>query len=292
MQQRRLGPGAPAVSAVGFGGMPLSIHGRPSDQAAAIRVLHAALDAGMTLIDTADVYCLDDDDVGHNERLIATALRTWPGATDHLIVATKGGLTRPRGAWERDARPERLKRACDRSLAALGVECIDLYQLHAPDPAVPLADTVGAMAELQRSGKIRWIGLSNVSVREIEEARRLVTVVTVQNRLNPFFREALETGVVDHCARHAIGFLGYSPMGGGRLNRKLPSHPVLQTIARRTGASCHAVVLAWVLSKGPNVIVIPGARTAEHARDSATGSDLALAADDLAAIDRAEFSRA
>jgi aryl-alcohol dehydrogenase-like predicted oxidoreductase len=272
--------------------MPLSIQGRPDDEAAAVRVIHAALEAGMTLIDTADVYCLDDTDLGHNERLVARALSSWKGSAGGPIVATKGGLTRPRGGWERDARPERLRLACDRSLAALGVERIDLYQLHAPDPQVPFAESIGALADLQRSGKIRWIGLSNVSVGEIEEARTQVTVVTVQNRLNPFFREAVDTGVVAHCAEHAIGFLAYSPVGGGRLNRKLPAHPTLQPIAAHHGVSPHAVVLAWVLAQGPSVIVIPGARTVEHARDSASAAGIVLGAGEIAAIDLAEFSRA
>src|SRR5207245_2104807 len=151
------------------------------------RTLHAALDAGMTLIDTADVYCLDDDDIGHNERLIARALAGWTGDRSGVIVATKGGLTRPRGSWQRDARPERLRAACDASLAALGVERIDLYQLHAPDDAVPLADSVGALADLRAAGKIRWVGLSNVAVEEIDEARGIVPVTTVQNRMSPFF---------------------------------------------------------------------------------------------------------
>ena len=292
METRRLGPGAPAVPAVGFGGMPLSIDGRPEDEAAAIRVVHAALEGGMTLVETADVYCLDDSDLGHNERLIAKALRSWSGAREAVIVATKGGITRPQGDWRRDARPEQLLRACDRSLKALGVERIDLYQLHAPDPAVPFAESVAALAELQRAGKVRWIGLSNVSVAEIEAARRQVTVVTVQNRLNPFFREAIGTGVVAHCAKVGIGFLAYSPVGGGRLNKKLPGHPALEPIARRLGASAHAVALAWVLAQGPSVIVIPGARTPEHVRDSATAGALELAREELAAIDGAEFSRA
>ena len=286
-----LGPGAPAVTVVGFGGMPLSIAGRP-EEPQGIRTLHAALDAGLTLIDTANVYCLDDDDIGHNERLIARALDAWRGDRSGVIVATKGGMTRPRGAWERDARPDRLRRACDASLKALGVERIDLYQLHAPDSAVPFADSVGALAELRAAGKIRWVGLSNVSVDQIDAARRIVPIATVQNRLSPFFREAIRDGVVGYCAREGIGFLAYSPVGGGRLNRKLPSHPTLLPMARRYGASPHAVVLAWVLAQGASVIVIPGARTSEHARDSAGAAGIALAPEDLAAIDRAEFSRA
>src|SRR5262245_17842338 len=132
MKQRRLGPGGPEVSAIGYGGMMISIQGRPPEELG-IRAIHAALDAGATLIDTADVYCLDDDDIGHNERLIAKALKQWSGRRDGIVVATKGGLTRPAGQWHRQADPEHLHRACERSLKALGVERIDLYQLHAPD---------------------------------------------------------------------------------------------------------------------------------------------------------------
>jgi aryl-alcohol dehydrogenase-like predicted oxidoreductase len=255
-----------------------------------VRVLHAALDAGVTLIDTADVYCLDQDDVGHNERLVARALREWSGDSDRVVVATKGGLTRPHGGWDRDARPERLKSACDASLAALGVETIDLYQLHAVDPKVPLEDSVGALADLRAEGKIRAVGLSNVSVDEIRRASELVPITSVQNRLSPFFREAVDEGVLDYTEREGIGFLAYSPVGGGRLNRKLPGHPVVSEIARSRGVSTHAVVLAWVLALAPNVIVIPGARTVAHALDSAAAAGLKLTAEEGRAIDRAEFS--
>src|SRR5258708_7580856 len=214
MRTRALGPGAPDVAVVGLGGMHLSIAGRP-DEATALRVIHAALDAGATLLDTADVYCLDDADIGHNERLMAKALHTWGGRRDAVVVATKGGMIRPGGRWERNGRPEHLRRACDRSLKALGTERIDLYQLHAPDPEVPVTESVGALVELQRAGKIRWIGVSNVTVQDIDAAARLTAIVAVQNRLNPFFREALSGGVVAECARRGLGFLAYSPVGGG-----------------------------------------------------------------------------
>ncbi len=292
MHTRPLGLSAPKVSEIGFGGMPLSIQGRPSDEREAIRVIHSVLDARVTLIDTADVYCLDDGDIGHNERLVAKAVATRPGMREQLVIATKGGLTRPVGRWDRDAHPARLKQACEQSLQALGVEQIALYQLHAPDPSVPFGDSVAALSELQQEGKIRWIGLSNVSVGEIQEAEQLVQVETVQNRLNPFFREALETGVARYCAHRGIGFLAYSPMGGGRLNRKLPDHPTLRPIAERHGISPHAVVLAWVMAQADSVIPIPAARTVEHALDSLTAAEVRLSADELAAIDEAEFSRA
>lgn len=291
MRTRPLGPGAPAVSLVGLGGMHLSIAGRPDDEATALRVIHAALDAGATLLDTADVYCLDDTDVGHNERLMAKALRTWGGRRDTVIVATKGGMTRPGGRWERDGSPEHLRRACDRSLKALGTDCIDLYQLHAPDPEVPFAESVGVLADLKAAGKIRWIGVSNVTVEDIATAARMTSLVAVQNRLNPFFREAQSGGVVAECARRGLGFLAYSPVGGGRLNLKLPGHPVLQPIARKYGISPHAVVLAWVLAQGDTVIAIPSARTAAHAADSLSAAGVQLTAAELAAIDAAEFSR-
>jgi aryl-alcohol dehydrogenase-like predicted oxidoreductase len=290
MRQRPLGRGAPPVSVVGYGGMHLSIAGRPPESVA-VRVIHAGLDAGMTLIDTADVYCLDQNDIGHNERLIAQALGTWGGPRDRVLLATKGGMIRPDGRWERDARPERLRRACERSLQALKVDRIDLYQLHAPDHQVPFEDSVGALVELQREGKIRWIGLSNVSVAEIKAAEAIGEVATVQNRLSPFFREAIETGVVRYCGERGIGFVAYSPTGGGRLTKKLPAHPVLQRLSSELGFSPHALVLAWVLAQGPSVLAIPSARTEAHVRDSAVAGDLALSDADRWAISEAHFDR-
>ena len=271
--------------------MHLSIEGRPPE-AQGIRVIHAALDAGMTLIDTADVYCLDDAELGHNERLIAAALASWKGRRESIIVATKGGLTRPHGRWERNGRPAHLRRACEQSLRALGVDRIDLYQLHAPDPAVPFDESVGALADLAHQGKIRWVGLSNVSVQQIKVAEQQVSIATVQNRLNPFFREAIADGVVEYCGRRRIGFLAYSPTGGGRLNLKLPSHPVLDRLAREVGVSAHQVVLAWVLAQGRSVIAIPSARKVDHVEDSARAADLSVSAADLDAITHAQFSRA
>jgi aryl-alcohol dehydrogenase-like predicted oxidoreductase len=270
--------------------MHLSLQERPPE-AQSVAVIHAALDAGVRLIDTADVYCLDEGDIGHNERLIAKALRGWSGNRASVLVATKGGLTRPEGRWERDGRPEHLRAACDQSLRALGVDRIDLYQLHAPDVQVPFEESVGALADLRQQGKIRWVGLSNVSVPQIRVAQEIVPVAAVQNRLNPFFREALRDGVVRYCAEQGIGFLAYSPTGGGRLTRKLPDHPVLRPIAARLGVSAHALVIAWALAQSPTVIVIPSARRVEHALDSWSAGELTLSTSDLAAIDQAEFSR-
>jgi aryl-alcohol dehydrogenase-like predicted oxidoreductase len=289
MMLRPLGPGAGTLSAVGYGGMHLSIQDRPPE-ADALRVLAAVLEAGATFIDTADAYCLDEREAGHNERLIARALAAHPAGTD-VVVATKGGVVRTAGRWDTDGRPEHIRAACDRSLRALGVEQIALYQLHAPDPMVPFEESVGALAELRQGGKIRWVGLSNVSVDQIRSAETIVPVTSVQNRLNPFFREALTTGVLSYCTERGLGFLAYSPTGGGRLNRKLPDHPVLAPMARRLGLTAHVLVLAWVLAQSPAVLVIPSARRVEHALDSLRAAEVTLSREDLEAIDRAHFSR-
>jgi aryl-alcohol dehydrogenase-like predicted oxidoreductase len=270
--------------------MHLSIQGRPPEDVSR-KVLHAALDAGVTLIDTADVYCLDDSEIGHNERLIASVVRDRPDR-DRIRVATKGGLRRPRGVWTNDGTPRHLREACEKSLRALGVDQIWLYQYHAPDPTLRFEKSMETFAELQREGKCRYVGISNVSVEQIEAASRIVEVYSVQNRLNPYFREAVENGVVAACERRGIMFLAYSPVGGGRLSRKIPSFPVLQDIAGRHGASTHAVTLAWVRAQGTTVVPIPSARTPEHAVDSARSAGLTLTPAEVAEIDGAEFSRA
>ncbi len=291
MKYRTLGSNTREVSAVGYGGMHVSVAGRP-DEAVSIETIHASLDHGVTLIDTADVYCLDHTEIGHNERLIAKALDQWSGNRDSITVATKAGMTRPEGNWEYDGSPQHIKAACEASLKALSVDCIDLYQHHAPDPRVPFADSIGAFRDLQDQGKVRWIGISNVSVAQIEEARSVAEIKTVQNRLNPFFREAIDEGVLGHCDENGICFLAYSPVGGGRLNKKLPDHAVVGPIAEAHETTPHAIVLAWVLAQSPSVIIIPAARSSANAINSTTVPDIALTAKELALLDGAEFSRA
>ena len=280
-----LGNTGEPISAIGFGGMPLSIQGRPSEDVGR-RVLHAAIDAGMTLIDTADVYCLDDDDIGHNERLIASVVNE---RGDGVHVATKAGLRRPRGAWTTDGSPKHIREACEQSLRSLQTERIWLYQFHAPDLKVPFEKSVEAFAELQREQKFTHFGLSNVSIEQIDQASRILPVVSVQNRLNPYFRESIR--VAQECAKRKITFLAYSPVGGGRLAKKLPAFEVLQRIAGAHETSVHAVTLAWVRAQGETVVPIPGARTVEHALDSANAADLVLNEEELSAIDESEFSR-
>jgi aryl-alcohol dehydrogenase-like predicted oxidoreductase len=283
MKTRKLGSSGFEVSAVGLGGMYLSIQGRPSDDDA-VRTIHAALDAGVTLVDTADVYCLDDRDIGHNERVIARALREKRGAT-RVVVATKGGLERPRGAWTRNAAPAHLRAACEKSLKALGVDRIDVYQLHAPDPAVPFADSVGELAKLRAEGKIAHVGLSNVNVGEIDEAGAIVPIVSVQNRWNPRDRSPERDGVLARCTELGIAFLPYSPFGGASGATRLADVGRLADEAKRRGMSPHRLVLAWMLAKSPVVIPIPGARRVESIVDSAKAADVTLGADDVRAIE-------
>jgi aryl-alcohol dehydrogenase-like predicted oxidoreductase len=284
MQSTTLGKTGEPIPVIGFGGMPLSIKGRPAEEQG-IRVVQAAIDAGMTLIDTADVYCLDDSDIGHNERLIARAIR----GRDGVKVATKAGLRRPRGAWVNDGSPKRIREACEQSLRSLETEQIWLYQFHAPDPRVAFEKSVEAFAELHREGKFQWFGVSNVSVAQLEQAERILPVQSVQNRLNPYFRESIE--VAQECAKRSVTFLAYSPVGGGRLAKKLPKFEVLQEIASARGASVHAVTIAWVRAQAETVVPIPAARTIEHAVDSARAAELVLSEEELRRIDETEFDR-
>src|SRR5829696_5529388 len=280
MPTRRLG--GLQVSAVGLGEMPLSLAGRP-DEAQAVRTIHAALDAGVTLIDTADAYCRDASDFGHGERLVARALAAWPGDRDRVLVATKGGHTRPGGSWDLDGRPEYLRQACEASLERLGVEAIGLYQLHRPDPRVPFAESVGALAELRAAGKVRLVGLSNVSVDQIRQARELVEVASVQNEFSPRFRRS--EGELAWCAANRIAFLPWSPLGGIGRGGSL-GQGRHRAVAEAHGVSPQQVALAWELAKAPVVIPIPGSSRPETILDSAAAVSLRLSADELARLDR------
>jgi aryl-alcohol dehydrogenase-like predicted oxidoreductase len=282
MPTRRLG--GLQVGAIGLGEMPLSVAGRP-DEDRSIRTIHAALDAGVTLIDTADAYCIDGSELGHGERLVAKALAAWPGDRDRVLVATKGGHTRSGREWGLDGRPEYLRQACEASLRALGVEAIGLYQLHRPDPKVPFAESVGALAELKEAGKVRLVGLSNVSVDQIRQARQLVQVASVQNEFSPRFRRS--EGELAFCAAERIAFLPWSPLGGIGRGRDLGGrHRAFGEVAEAHGVSPQQVALAWQLAKAPAVIPIPGSSRPETITDSAAATRLRLGDDELARLDR------
>jgi aryl-alcohol dehydrogenase-like predicted oxidoreductase len=264
--------------------MPLSLERRP-EESEAIRVIHAALDEGITLVDTADVYCLDDDkDIGHNERLLQRALREWSGDAGAITVATKGGLERPGKAWSRNGRPEHLRRACERSLEALRVEVIDVYQIYAPDPVVPWAETVGELARLREEGKVRAVGLCHVSRTEIEQARAIVPIATVQNRMNPFDLTSWAGGIVQSCREWGITFLACAPVGGLRQQETVARSSVLCEVGLRYDATPFEVSLAWLLARSPNIVPIPGASRVESVRSSARATRLRLSREDLDTI--------
>ena len=275
MQERQIGNRT--VSAIGLGEMPLSIEGRP-DRTQAISTIHASLDAGVTIIDTADAYALNTEEHGHGERVVAKALATYGGSTDQVLVATKGGHRRPGdGSWTIHGDPAYIKEACDASLKALGVEAIGLYQYHRPDPKVPYGDSVGALADLLDAGKILMAGISNATVAQIDEAQEVLNgrLVSVQNEFSPRFRSS--ENELEHCEKIGVAFIPWSPMGGiGRSGHIETDHPAFNDVAAEVGATPQQVTLAWMLAKGSRVIPIPGSSRPATATASAAAADLVL----------------
>jgi aryl-alcohol dehydrogenase-like predicted oxidoreductase len=275
------------VSAIGLGGMPLSIEGRP-DEARAIATIHAALDAGITFIDTADAYRLAGEDNSHNELLIAKALKSYGDDTSDILVATKGGHLRPepvQGPWGQNGDPAYLKRAAEDSLRNLEIDVIGLYQFHRPDPEVDYADSVGAIRDLLDDGKIRMAGISNANPEQIRLAQDILggRLVSVQNQFSPAFRSSEPE--LELCNELGIAFLPWSPLSGigraGGLGDKFAS---FQQVADARGVSAQVVTLAWELAKAPVVIPIPGSSRPETIADSATAPDLVLTAEELALL--------
>lgn len=262
------------VNRLGFGAMRIcgpDVWGEPQDPDGARRLLRRALLLGHNFFDTADSYGPDV-----SERLIAEALHPYP---QELLIGTKGGLVRPhRHAWERDARPEHLRVALEGSLKRLRLERIDLYQLHAPDPRVPFADSVGALADLQRAGKIRHVGLSNVSVKQLEAARRIVPIVSVQNRYN--IEDRSSEDVLQACERLGIAFLPWYPLGAGQALRASR----VKRIAARLDATPAQVALAWLLAKSPVMLPIPGTGSITHLEENSAATKLTLSGEDVAAL--------
>lgn len=263
------------VHRLGYGAMRLcgaGIWGHPEDPDSARRVLKRAVELGVQLIDTSDAYGPEV-----NEYQIAEALHPYDG----LCIATKGGLTRNGpDHWGRDARPERLRRRLHNSLRRLRVDVIDLYQLHAPDPKVPLEDSVGALARAREEGLIRHVGLSNVSADELRRAMGVVPIASVQNRYNLSYRDSAE--VLALCEEHQIAFLPWYPLAAGPLTRP---DGVVGRIAAKHGASSSQVSLAWLLAKSPVILPIPGTSSVAHLEENCGAADLQLDAEDLAALE-------
>ncbi|MEW1773557.1 aldo/keto reductase [Streptomyces sp. NPDC086777] len=286
MKQRTIG--GRTVSAIGLGGMPMSIEGRPEARRS-IATIHAALDAGVTFVDTADAYHRDAAEVGHNEELIAGALRTYGRGADDVLVATKGGHLRPGdGSWTVNGDPAYLKRAAKESAKRLGVEAIGLYQFHRPDPRVPYADSIGAIRDLLDEGVIRMAGISNATVDQIDEANRILggRLDSVQNQFSPRFRSSLRE--LEHCAELGIAFLPWSPLGGIANAPELSAQQAtFREVADEVGVSVYRVTLAWQLALAPVVVPIPGASRPESIRDSAAAADVELTAEQISRLSAA-----
>lgn len=262
------------VNRLGFGAMRVcgpQVWGPPVDRGNALKVLKRAYELGHNFFDTADSYGPEV-----SETLIAQALHPYP---KDLVIGTKGGLTRPSApAWERDARPEHLRRAIEGSLKRLRLERIDLYQLHAPDPKVPFAESVATLAELQKAGKIRHVGLSNVNLDELEEARRIVPVVSVQNAYSLERRDADK--VIAACEKDGIAFLPWYPLAAGSVLRSAK----VRRVAEKRGATPAQVCLAWLLQRSPAMLPIPGTGSLQHVEENAAAAALELTPEELAAL--------
>jgi pyridoxine 4-dehydrogenase len=265
------------VNRMGFGAMRVAgpdIWGDPKDRPAMRRLLARAFELGHNFLDTADSYGPEV-----SENIIAEALHPYPA---ELVIGTKGGLMRPsRHRWDENARPEHLRNAVEGSLKRLRLERIDLYQLHAPDPKVPYADSFGTLAELQRAGKIRHLGISNVTVKQLNEARRVAPVVSVQNQYNVGLRD--DDDVLAACETAGIAFIPWFPLGAGRALRSSP----VKRIAAKLGATPAQVAIAWLLARSPVMLPIPGTSSIAHLEENAGAAGIRLSAEDLAALDKA-----
>jgi len=263
------------VRRLGYGSMRLTgsgVWGFPQDSEGAKAVLRRALELGVDFIDTADAYGPES-----SELVIAEALRPYPAG---LVIATKGGHTRGGPSrWHPDGRPEHLRAACEASLRRLGLERIDLYQLHTVDPKVPIEESVGALEELRREGKVRLVGVSNVSVEQLQRARSVTQIVSVQNRFNLGDRSSQP--VLDVCERDGLAFIPWSPRGPARAGE------AVEQLAAARGATVSQLGLAWLLARSPVILPIPGTRSLEHLEENAAAAGLELTGDDLAVLEGA-----
>ncbi len=263
------------VSRLGFGGMRITgpgVWGEPPDRERARRALLRAIELGVTFIDTADSY-----GPHVSENLIAETLYPYP---EGLVIATKGGLVRPGpGRWQPDGRPEHLREACEGSLRRLRLDQIPLYQFHRPDPRVPIAESVGALAAMKEAGKIRHIGVSNVTASQLREAQRVTRVVSVQNRYNAADRSS--ESMVDLCEREQLAFLPWAPI------QEAGNNPAVADAAKNHDATLRQIVLAWLLARSPAMLPIPGTGSAEHVEENVAAASIVLSPDEVSAISRA-----
>lgn len=272
------------VNRIGYGAMRLT--GQPGnfgpypEWEAGQQLLRRAVELGVNFIDTAEAY-----GPGFNEELIAAALYPYP---ENLVIATKGGIDKPApDSIQANGRPESLRRGCEDSLQRLKLEQIALYQLHRPDPKVPFAESVGMLATLQQEGKIRHIGLSNVTISQLEQARQITAIASVQNRFN--ITERTDEAVLNYCTQHRIAFIPYGSLGAHPLKRGAPladAEGILAEIANRHGVKPNQIALSWLLHKAPNIVLIPGTTTIEHLEANLAAASIGLTADEISQLDQ------
>ncbi|RNA35453.1 aldo keto reductase [Brachionus plicatilis] len=283
MQFKTLSSTGIKISAIGLGAMPLSLSRRPPEDKA-IQVIHRALDLGVNFIDTADSYCLDENDKHHNEKLITKALETYKGdfgssvgSVQEVIVATKGGLLRPNGDWTVHGEPNHIRRTIKESFEALGgFYPIPLWQLHAVDPKYPLESTFVPIKEAVDMGLIKHVGVSNFSVEQIERAMKIVPIVSVQNQHNPWHRNPEFDGVLEFCEKKNLIFLPWSPVGGGYRYKQLLNVKPLNDLASAKNCTVYSLILAWLRQKSPCVVPIPGASRNSSIEDSVSSLNVVI----------------
>ncbi|WP_026736434.1 aldo/keto reductase [Fischerella sp. PCC 9605] len=286
MDKKQLGKTGVDVSAIGLGGMPMSLSNRPSESRS-LNVIHRALKLGITFIDTADSYCKDESDKHHNEQLIHKALQTYDGDASKVIVATKGGLMRPNGNWTRNGNPKHLRETIRISFEALGGnKPIDVWQYHAPDPDYTIEESLTPAKEAQQAGIVRFVGVSNFSVEQIQRARDVIDIVSVQNQYNPWYRQPEFDGVLEYCETEGLTFLPWSPFGGSRRHENLQDISIIAQLAKQKGVSVYCIVLVWLRSKSPCILPIPGASKISSIEDSVRALDVKLSDEEVQRIDR------
>lgn len=286
METKKLGNTDTTISVIGLGAMPMSLSDRPS-QSQSIAVIHKALDLGVTLIDTADSYCRDESDKHHNEHLISGALNEYQGDTSHVVIATKGGLMRPNGSWTRNGNPKYLRETIHASFEALGGnKPIDVWQYHSPDPDYTIADALTPAREAVAEGIIRYVGVSNFSVEQIKQAQEVVNIVSVQNQYNPWQRQPEFDGVLEYCESEKLTFFPWSPFGGSRRHQNLEDIAAIANLAKEKGVSVYNIVLAWLRTKSPCIVPIPGASKVSSIENSIRAVEIKLSSEEVKNIDR------
>ncbi len=284
MQTRTLGKTDVIVNSIGLGAMPLSLPGHP-DKETAFEVVKSFIEQGGNFIDTANVYCVDKNNIGHNERLIFRCLKKM-NSLDDVKIATKGGLRRLSNDWTVDASPMWLRISCEQSLVDLDMRSIFLYQLHAPDPDVPLLESVGELMRLKKEGLIQHIGLCNVTRKQIRMVLEHTDILSVQNRCNIFQKDDLFKGYAKFCEDNGVSFICHSPVGGHYQHENFMRNKLLNDIAGKYEETPYTIALSWLLQRGNNVLPIPGASKVGSINDSMKANKIQLDAEDVKQLDQ------